>query len=287
MIFDLKNVNPQAIISVKLVVESGMGTIAAGVAKAKADKIPISRSDGGTGASPTDSMKYTSVPAEIGPAEMKQTLVRNRPRDRVRLQADSQLKFSRDILIGTLLGAEEYGFDTAALVALGCCMLRKYHTNTCPMGVATQDAELCKCFAGKPEHQIYYLRLLAEDLRGRMAQMGYRSLDELIGRSNLLHQREMPAEFPVSKLDLRHLLFCPEGAAEIRCHMTQDMPWAKCSTGSCSRWQTSARNRKKHLPGLLRGQYGSQRRGHAQRIHHPALRQRRTFRRRTDDHLPG
>lgn len=222
LIFDLKNVNPRAAISVKLVAESGVGTIAAGVAKAKADKILISGCDGGTGASPADSMKYAGVPVEIGLAEMQQTLVRNRLRNRVRLQADGQLKCSRDVLICALLGAEEYGFGTAALVALGCRMLRKCHTNTCPMGVATQDAELRKRFAGKPEHLINYLRLLAEDLRRRMAQMGYRCLDDLIGRSDLLRQREMPAGSAASKLDLRRLLFRPEGDAEIRFSTPQE-----------------------------------------------------------------
>ena len=222
LIFDLKNVNPRAIISVKLVAESGVGTIAAGVTKAKADKILISGCDGGTGASPADSMKYAGVPVEIGLAEMQQTLVRNRLRDRVRLQADGQLKCSRDVLICTLLGAEEYGFGTAALVALGCRMLRKCHTNTCPMGVATQDAELRKRFTGKPEHLINYFRLLAEDLRARMAQMGYRSLDELTGRCDLLHQRLMPEDSPAAKLDLRRLLFRPETDAEIRFRTPQE-----------------------------------------------------------------
>ena len=216
LIFDLKNVNPRALISVKLVAESGVGTIAAGVAKAKADKILISGCDGGTGASPADSMKHAGVPVEIGLAEIQQTLVGNRLRGRVRLQADGQLKSARDIMVCALLGAEEYGFGTAALVALGCRMLRKCHTNTCPMGVATQDPELRKRFAGTPEHLINYFRLLAEEVRRHLAHMGYRSLDEVIGRSDLLRQREMPAGSLAAKLDLRRLLFHPRSDAAIR-----------------------------------------------------------------------
>ena len=216
LIFDLKNINPEALISVKLVAESGVGTIAAGVAKAKADKILISGSDGGTGASPADSMKYAGVPVEIGLAEIQQTLVENRLRGRVRLQADGQLKCAHDVLVEALLGAEEYGFGTAALIVLGCRMLRKCHTNTCPMGVATQNPELRKRFTGKAEHLINYFRLLAEDLRSRMARMGYTRLDDLIGRSDLLRQREMPADSIASRLDLRRLLFHPAGSVDVR-----------------------------------------------------------------------
>ena len=216
LIFDLKNINPEALISVKLVAESGVGTIAAGVAKAKADKILISGSDGGTGASPADSMKYAGVPVEIGLAEIQQTLVGNRLRGRVRLQADGQMKCAHDVLVSALLGAEEYGFGTAALVVLGCRMIRKCHTNTCPMGVATQNPELRKRFTGKPEHLITYFRLLAEDLRRRMAAMGYARLDDLIGRSDLLRQRPIAAGAPGDGLDLRRLLFRPAGDADRR-----------------------------------------------------------------------
>lgn len=222
LIFDLKNINPEASISVKLVAESGVGTIAAGVAKAKADKILISGSDGGTGASPADSMKYAGVPVEIGLAEIQQTLVGNRLRGRVRLQADGQLKCARDILVNALLGAEEYGFGTAALVVLGCRMIRKCHTNTCPMGVATQDPELRKRFTGKPEHLITYFRLLAEDLRQRMAAMGYARLDELIGRCDLLRQRPIAAGNPGAGVDLRRLLFRTSEDADLRYTQVQD-----------------------------------------------------------------
>ena len=227
LIFDLKNINPEALISVKLVAESGVGTIAAGVTKAKADKILISGADGGTGASPADSMKYAGVPVEIGLAEIQQTLVGNRLRGRVRLQADGQLKCAHDVLVSALLGAEEYGFGTAALVVLGCRMIRKCHTNTCPMGVATQDPALRERFTGKPEHLITYFRLLAEDLRQRMASMGYARLDELIGRCDLLRQRPVETGAPGEGIDLRRLLFRPEGEAEIRHVREQEHALAK------------------------------------------------------------
>ncbi len=209
-------------VSEKLVAESGVGTIAAGVAKAKADKILISGCDGGTGASPADSMKYAGVPVEIGLAEIQQTLVLNRLRGRVRLQADGQLKCARDVLVSALLGAEEYGFGTAALVALGCRMLRKCHTNTCPMGVATQDPQLRERFTGTADRLINYFRLLAEDIRRRIAELGYERLDDLIGRSDLLRQRTAPPESPVARLDLRRLLHRPAGDANIRCRLPQE-----------------------------------------------------------------
>ena len=192
------------------------------MAKAKADKILISGCDGGTGASPADSMKYAGVPVEIGLAEIQQTLVGNRLRGRVRLQADGQLKCAHDVLVSALLGAEEYGFGTAALVALGCRMLRKCHTNTCPMGVATQDPELRKRFTGTADHLVNYFRLLAEDIRRRMALLGYKCLDDLIGRSDLLRQRKMPAGSPASRLDLRRLLHKTTGDADIRYRLPQE-----------------------------------------------------------------
>ena len=191
-------------------------------AKAKADKILISGCDGGTGASPADSMKYAGVPVEIGLAEIQQTLVLNRLRGRVRLQADGQLKCARDVLVSALLGAEEYGFGTAALVALGCRMLRKCHTNTCPMGVATQDPQLRERFTGTADRLINYFRLLAEDIRRRIAELGYERLDDLIGRSDLLRQRTAPPESPVARLDLRRLLHRPAGDADIRCRLPQE-----------------------------------------------------------------
>ena len=216
----------------KLVAESGVGTIAAGVAKAKADKILISGCDGGTGASPADSMKYAGVPVEIGLAEIQQTLVLNRLRGRVRLQADGQLKCARDVLVSALLGAKEYGFGTAALVALGCRMLRKCHTNTCPMGVATQDPQLRECFTGTADRLINYFRLLAEDIRRRIAELGYERLDDLIGRSDLLRQRTAPPESPVARLDLRRLLHRPAGPPTSAAACRRNTRWPRFRT-SC------------------------------------------------------
>jgi glutamate synthase (NADPH/NADH) large chain len=189
LIYDLKNVNEQADISVKLVSEVGVGTVAAGVAKARADHITISGYDGGTGASPLTSLKHAGGPWEIGLAETHQTLVLNRLRSRVRLQVDGGLKTGRDVLIGAILGADEFGFSTAPLIAAGCIMMRKCHLNTCPVGVATQDPVLRKRFKGTPEHVINYFFFVAEELRGLMATLGARTLDELIGRSDLLDQR--------------------------------------------------------------------------------------------------
>ena len=186
LIFDLKNVNPQAKVSVKLVSESGVGTIAAGVAKAKSDLITISGSDGGTGASPASSIRYAGVPVEIGLAETQQTLVINNLRGQVKLQADGQLKTGRDVLIMAMLGAEEYGFATSALIVLGCVMMRKCHMNTCPVGVATQNEELRKRFIGRSEYVVNFFRFLARDIRETMASLGVRRLDDVIGRADML-----------------------------------------------------------------------------------------------------
>ena len=171
LIFDLRNVNPQAVISVKLVSESGVGTIAAGVAKAKADLIVISGAEGGTGASPSSSIKHAGLPLEIGLAETQQTLVINNLRGMVTLQTDGQLKTGHDIVVAAMLGAEEYGFATSALIVLGCVMMRKCHLNTCPVGVATQDVELRKRFVGRYEYLVNYFRFLAEDVREQLAEM--------------------------------------------------------------------------------------------------------------------
>lgn len=186
LIFDLKNANPQARISVKLVSEVGVGTVAAGVAKAHADMVLISGHDGGTGASPLTSIKHTGLPWELGLAETQQTLVLNYLRDRIRVQVDGQMKTGRDVVIGALLGAEEFGFGTAPLVVCGCVMMRKCHSNTCPVGVATQDPELRKLFTGKPEFLINFFHFVAEEAREIMSRLGVRSFDELIGRSDLL-----------------------------------------------------------------------------------------------------
>jgi len=189
LIHDLKNVNTRADISVKLVSEVGVGTIAAGVAKAKADHIVIAGHDGGTGASPWSSIKHAGTPWELGLAETQQTLVLNRLRDRVRVQVDGQIKTGRDVVVGALLGADEFGFATAPLVAEGCIMMRKCHLNTCPVGVATQDPELRKKFQGKPEHVINFFFFVAEEVRRIMASLGIRRFDDLIGRSDLLDTR--------------------------------------------------------------------------------------------------
>ena len=213
LIFDLKNVNPQAKVSVKLVSESGVGTIAAGVAKAKSDLITISGSDGGTGASPASSIRYAGVPVEIGLAETQQTLVINNLRGQVKLQADGQLKTGRDVLIMAMLGAEEFGFATSALIVLGCVMMRKCHLNTCPVGVATQNAELRERFKGRSEYVVNFFRFLARDIRETMASLGLRSLDEAIGRTDLLQVNESKRRALAPGLDLSRLLWMPDEAA--------------------------------------------------------------------------
>lgn len=213
LIFDLKNVNPHAKVSVKLVAESGVGTIAAGVAKAKSDLITISGSDGGTGASPASSIRYAGVPVEIGLAETQQTLVINNLRGQVKLQADGQLKTGRDVLIMAMLGAEEYGFATSVLIVLGCVMMRKCHMNTCPMGVATQNEELRKRFIGKSEYIVNFFRFLARDIREQMAQLGIRRLDDVIGRADLLQVNEELRRSWAPGLDLGKILYMPAQAA--------------------------------------------------------------------------
>ena len=186
LIFDLKNANPTARISVKLVSEPGVGTIAAGVVKGHADHILISGHDGGTGASPLTGIRHAGSPWELGIAETHQTLVMNDLRSRVVLQTDGQIKTGRDVVIAAILGAEEYGFATSALISLGCIMMRKCHLNTCPVGIATQDPQLRKKFTGQPEHVINMLYFIAEDAREIMAALGFRTVNELIGRVDLL-----------------------------------------------------------------------------------------------------
>ena len=224
LIFDLKNLNPEALVSVKLVAESGVGTIAAGVAKAKADKILISGCDGGTGASPASSMKHAGVPAEIGLAEIQQTLVMNNLRGKVIIQVDGQMKSPHDVIVTALLGAEEFGFGTAALVVLGCCMIRQCHTNTCPKGVATQNPELRKKFIGRYEYLVNYFRFMAREIRKRLAGMGYRRLDEIIGRADLLRKKDVAGESKASKIDFSRLFHMPSEAEEspLRCVGRQD-----------------------------------------------------------------
>ncbi|MDR2517846.1 MAG: glutamate synthase large subunit [Spirochaetaceae bacterium] len=214
LIFDLKNANPHARISVKLVSESGVGTVAAGVAKAHADNILISGYDGGTGASPQSSIRHAGLPWEIGLAETHQVLVRNGLRGRVRLQTDGQLKTGRDIVAAGMLGAEEFGFGTAALIVLGCVMMRKCHENTCPMGVATQDPELRRRFTGKSEYLVNFFRFLAQETREIMASLGFKRFDDLVGRADLLIQRKS-GKPKSAGVDLSKLLSKAEGPADI------------------------------------------------------------------------
>ena len=209
LIFDLKNANPAARVSVKLVSAVGVGTIAAGVAKAKADMVLISGHDGGTGASPLSSIKHTGIPWEIGLAETQQTLVRNSLRGRIRIQTDGQLRTGRDVVIAALLGAEEFGFGTISLVSLGCIMMRKCHKNTCPVGVATQDPELRKRFRGKPEHLENFMRFVAEDVREIMASLGFRTMEEMIGRADLLEVNEAVDHWKARGLDFSRILLSP------------------------------------------------------------------------------
>ncbi len=209
LIFDLKNVNPTAIVSVKLVSESGVGTIAAGVAKAKADLILISGCEGGTGASPTSSIKFAGLPFEMGIAETQQTLVKNNLRGQVRLQTDGQLKTGKDVIIAAILGAEEYGFSTSALITLGCIMMRKCHLNTCPVGVATQDEKLRKHFMGKHEYLVNFFNFIAEDIREILAEMGFTKMDDIIGRTDLLEYVASPDHWKAKNLDLSKFLHVP------------------------------------------------------------------------------
>lgn len=206
LIFDLKNVNPKAAISVKLVAESGVGTIAAGVAKAKADLIVISGAEGGTGASPASSMRFAGISPEIGISETQQTLVKNGLRGQVRLQVDGQLKTGRDVVLMALLGAEEFGFGTLALIVLGCVMMRKCNLNTCPLGVTTQNPELRKNFIGKYEYLVNYFTFLAREVREYLAEMGYTSLDDIVGHTELIVRKETEKGSKPSMLDFTRLL---------------------------------------------------------------------------------
>ena len=215
LIHDLKNVAPHASISVKLVSEIGVGTIAAGVAKCKSDHVVIAGHDGGTGASPWSSIKHAGSPWEIGLAETQQTLVMNGLRDRIRVQADGQMKTGRDVAIAALLGADEFGFATAPLVVEGCIMMRKCHLNTCPVGVATQDPVLRRKFSGKPEHVVNYFFFIAEELRQIMAQLGFKTMQDMIGQAQLLDMKKGLEHWKASGLDFSRLLFSPEVPADV------------------------------------------------------------------------
>ena len=209
LIYDLKNANRNARINVKLVSEVGVGTIAAGVAKAKADVILISGFDGGTGASPLTSLKHAGLPWELGIAEAQQTLVLNDLRSRVVIECDGQLKTGRDVAVACLLGAEEFGFSTAPLVASGCIMMRACHLNTCPVGIATQDPELRKNFKGKPEHVINYMYFVAQELREIMANLGFRTIDEMVGKSEKLDTKDALNYYKIKGIDLSKILYKP------------------------------------------------------------------------------
>ncbi|HWD20030.1 MAG TPA: glutamate synthase large subunit [Verrucomicrobiae bacterium] len=224
LIHDLKNANQAARISVKLVAEVGVGTIAAGVAKAHADVVLISGHDGGTGASPQTSIKHAGIPWELGLAETHQTLVLNNLRSRIAVETDGQLKTGRDVIIAALLGAEEFGFATAPLVSLGCIMMRVCHLDTCPVGVATQKPELRKNFKGDPAHAVNFMRFIAQEVRELMAQLGFRTINEMVGRTDMLEPREAIDHWKMRGLDFTSILYQPHVAADVGryCQITQD-----------------------------------------------------------------
>ncbi len=224
LIHDLKNANPRARISVKLVAEVGVGTVAAGVAKAKSDVVLISGHDGGTGASPLTSLKHAGIPWELGLAETQQTLVLNRLRDRIVVEVDGQLKTGRDVVIAALLGGEEFGFATAPLVVMGCIMMRVCHLDTCPVGIATQNPRLREKFEGRAEHVVNFFRFIAEEVRGYMAQLGFRTIDEMVGRSDLLDMHRAIDHWKAQGLDYSAIFYRPEMADDVPTHnvTTQD-----------------------------------------------------------------
>jgi glutamate synthase (NADPH/NADH) large chain len=239
LIFDLKNVNPAGDVSVKLVSEIGVGTVAAGVSKARADHVTISGYEGGTGASPLTSIKHAGSPWEIGLAETHQTLVANKLRSRIAVQVDGGIRSGRDVVVGALLGADEFGFATAPLIAAGCIMMRKCHLNTCPVGVATQDPVLRKRFKGQPEHVINYFFFVAEEVRELMAELGYRTFDEMVGQMQMLDQRRLVEHWKAKGLDFSRLFLKPKagkGVAIYRCeaqdHKIHDILDRKLIAGS-------------------------------------------------------
>ncbi|TFG64211.1 MAG: glutamate synthase subunit alpha, partial [Spirochaetales bacterium] len=229
LIFDLKNANPEARVSVKLVSEVGVGTIAAGVAKGKADMVLIAGCDGGTGSSPLSSIKYAGSYWEISLAETQQVLVANRLRDKIRIQVDGQMKTGRDVVIGALLGAEEFGFGTASVVSLGCVMMRKCHLNTCPVGVATQNPDLRKRFKGQPEHLMNFMLFIAREVREIMAELGIRKFDDLVGRVDLLEVNSAVEYYRTRGLDFSKVLMKPEvpEGGSLRCTSRQDHDFSK------------------------------------------------------------
>ena len=254
LIYDLRCANPRGQVSVKLVSEVGVGTVAAGVAKANADHVLIAGHDGGTGASPLSSIQAAGVPWEIGLAETQQTLLRNDLRSRIIVQTDGQLKTGRDVAIAAMLGADEMGFSTAPLIATGCIMMRACHLNTCPVGIATQDPELRKRFKGTPEHVVNFFFFVAEEVREIMASLGIRSMDELIGRSDLLEPDELIEHWKARGVDLTNMLAMPRAARRAR-RCAACARRSRCSTtrstGSSSRprrrrWTTARRSRSSY-----------------------------------------
>jgi glutamate synthase (ferredoxin) len=221
LIYDLKNSNPRARISVKLVSEVGVGTVAAGVAKAHADVVLISGDSGGTGASPLTSLKHAGIPWELGLAETHQVLVLNNLRSRIIVQTDGQLKTGRDVVVAAMLGGEEFGFATSALIVSGCIMMRVCHLNTCPVGVATQDEKLREKFNGKPEYVVNFFRMIAEEVREHMAKLGFRTIDEMVGRIDKLDTRKAVEHWKAKKLDLTAMLYMPNVPAHVEKHHTQ------------------------------------------------------------------
>jgi glutamate synthase domain-containing protein 3 len=224
LIYDLRCANPKARVSVKLVSEVGVGTVAAGVAKANADHVTIAGHDGGTGASPQSSIQSAGVPWEIGLAETQQTLLANDLRSRIVVETDGQMRTGRDVIIAALLGADEYGFSTAPLIATGCIMMRVCHLNTCPVGVASQDPELRRRFAGKPEHVINYLTMVAEEVRELLASLGARTIEEIIGRTDLIHGDEAIKHWKARGVDLSGLLAMPDLPPGAPRHRTEPPP---------------------------------------------------------------
>ncbi len=247
LIFDLKNANPKARVSVKLVSEVGVGTVAAGVAKGKADMVLISGGDGGTGASPLSSIKHAGSAWEIGLAETQQVLVMNKLRSRIRIQCDGQMKTGRDVVIAALLGAEEFGFGTASLVSLGCVMMRKCHTNACPVGIATQDPELRKRFAGKPEHLRNFMTFIAEEVREYMAELGFRTFDEMVGHVERLEVNDAIDHFKTKGLDFSKVLMAPDtsGGESLYCTSSQDHDFSlSLDQGMIEKAKDAIENRK-------------------------------------------
>src|SRR3954462_15052521 len=209
LIHDLKNANPQAAISVKLVSEVGVGTVAAGVSKARADHVTIAGFEGGTGASPLTSLTHAGSPWEIGLSETQQTLVRNGLRGRIAVQVDGGLRTGRDVVVGAMLGADEFGFATAPLIAAGCIMMRKCHLNTCPVGIATQDPVLRKKFTGDPQNVVNFMRFVAQEVREYMAELGFRTFDEMVVRSERIEMRRAVDHWKARNLDFSRILFKP------------------------------------------------------------------------------